>query len=168
MKRGYTWVMRQGVAAAAVSLVVLVAAPLAGARFSFVTGSMTVSASPHAAGAHGVRLKVTLHYEMQCGYPGKGPLVVTFPSAMKLPTQFAAGSILLAGSPVSATVDGRQVTVIVPPHKGVLCNAVGPGSLTLAFTHAAKLENPKQAGAYSLRATHSRRTFTAKLRVKSP
>jgi len=128
---------------------------------------MTVTASPSTAGAHGVRLRVTLHYEMQCNYPGAGPLVVTFPTAVKLPKQFADGSVLLADNPVAATVDGQQVTVVVPPHRGILCTLMGPGSLKLTFTRAAKLANPARKGGYHFSATHLGRAFTATLSIKS-
>ncbi len=127
---------------------------------------MTVMASPHAAGAHAVRLTVTLRYEMQCDYPGVGPLVVTFPSAFKLPQRFASRAVKLAGKPIAAKVKGRLVTVTIPPHKGVLCNLMGPGSVTVAFTPAAKLANPAQAGSYGFKAGHGARTFTAKLAIE--
>ncbi len=127
---------------------------------------MTVAASPHAAGAHAVRLTVTLRYVMQCGYPGVGPLVVSFPSAFKLPRRFASRTVKLDGKPVAAKIKGRRVTVNVPPPNGVLCNLMGPGSVTLAFTRAAKLANPAQAGSYGFKATHGKRTFTAKLAIK--
>jgi hypothetical protein len=127
---------------------------------------MTVTASPRATGAHAVRLTLILRYEMQCSYPGAGPLVVTFPSAVKLPQRFAAGAVNLAKKPVAAHVSGRRVTVTVPRHKGVLCDLIGPGSLTLTFTRAAKLANPARAGAYSFRATHAGQAFAAKLRIK--
>ncbi len=160
--------VRGGVAAVAVLLAGLVAAPLAGAagKGPPLGGSMAVSASSHSAGAHAVRLKFTLRYEMQCAYPGGGPLIVTFPSALKLPADFAVGTVLLSGKPVPATVSGRQVAVTVPPHKGMLCNIVAPGSLTLVFTHAAKLANPARAGSYHFTARHGTRAFTAALTIK--
>jgi hypothetical protein len=103
---------------------------------------------------------------MRCGYPGAGPLVVTFPSALKLPGRFASGGVRLAGKPIAAEVDGRKVTVTVPPHKGVLCNILRPGSLTLTFLRSAKLANPSRSGSYRLRATHAGHAFTAKLVIK--
>lgn len=127
---------------------------------------MTVTASPRTAAAHGVRLKFTLRYEMRCGYPGAGALVVRFPSALRLPERFASGAVRLAGKPIAAKVDGRNLTVTVPPRKGVLCNILGPGSLTLTFRRAAKLANPSRPGSYGLRATHAGHTFTAKLEIK--
>src|SRR5262249_26398246 len=109
--------MRGGLAAAFVFGVLLVAAQPAGARSSVApvgTSSMSVIASPHTPSAHAVRLLVTLRYEMQCDYPGAGPLVVTFPAAVKLPHRLAAGTVKLAGKRIAATVDGRRVTVTVP------------------------------------------------------
>jgi hypothetical protein len=128
--------------------------------------SMTVTPSTHVARAHGVRLTVTLRYEMQCGYAGAGPLVVTFPSGLRLPQRLASGAVELAGKPVAATLEGQQVTVTVPRHKGMLCDLMGPGSVTVTFTQGAKLANPSQAGSYSFKASHGRRSFTAKLTVK--
>jgi hypothetical protein len=150
-------------------LALLVAAPLADAGSSRPTGfasSMTVAATPHAAHAHGIRLTLTLRYVMQCGYPGAGPLVVTFPRAVKLPPQFPPGAVQLAGKSVAATVKGRHVTVKVPPHKGLMCNVIGLGSLRLAFTRAAGLANPDHPGSYRFTATHGTRGFTAKLAIK--
>ena len=163
--------MRGGVLAAViVSLALMVSAPLAGAAAKLPTAlisSMTIASSSHATGARAVRLTVTLHYEMQCGYAGAGPLVVTFPSAVKLPKRFAAGAVQLSSKAVAATVDGQRVTVTVAPHKGVMCDVMGPGSLVLAFTPAAKLSNPTQPGSYRFTATHAKRVFAATLAVSA-
>ena len=162
--------MRGGLAAALVFGVLLVAAQPAGAGSSVApigTSSMSVLASPHTPSAHAVRLLVTLRYEMQCDYPGAGPLVVTFPSAVKLPHRFAGSAVKLAGKPIAATVDRRRVTVTVPPHSGTLCSLRGPGSVTLTFTRAAKIANPARAGSFGFKATHDGHTFTAKLAIKA-
>lgn len=127
---------------------------------------MTATASPHAARSQGIRLTLTLRYEMQCGYPGAGPVAVTFPVALRLPQHFAAGAVRLAGKPVVAKVDGQRVTVTVAPHKGTLCDVMMPGALRLIFTQAARLASPARAGNYRFKATHRRRTFTARLTVE--
>jgi hypothetical protein len=160
--------MRGGVAAALVFGALAVTVPSAGAGSKPIgTGpSMTVTASPRVARARAVRLTLTLRYEMQCGYPGKGPLAVTFPTAVKVPKQFAAGAVTLSGNAIAARVKGRRVTVTIPPHKGVLCNLIGPGALRLTFTHAAKLANPARAGSYGFRAKHADRAFAAKLKIE--
>lgn len=102
---------------------------------------------------------------MRCGYPGSGPLVVTFPSALKLPKRFSAGAVRAAGKPLAAKVEGRTVTAAIPPPKGTLCDVVSLGSLAVTFTPAAKLVNPAQAGSYRLRAAHAGRHFTARLAI---
>jgi hypothetical protein len=162
--------MRGGVAVAATLLALLVLVPLAGAasrKPTLLTQSMTVTAAPHAAAAQAVRLTVTLHYEMQCGYAGAGPLVVTFPAAVKLPQRFAKGAVQLAGKSVAALVQARRVTVLIPPHKGLMCDLMGPGSVALTFTKAAKVANPAKAGSYRFTATHTNKSFAGTLAVGS-
>lgn len=156
--------VRGGIATAPVLLALLVAAPTAGAgpKAPSPAQSMTVTGSPRAAKARPVRLALTLRYKMQCGYPGAGPLIVTFPSALKLPQRLAADAAELAVKPIVAMVKGRRVTVAIPPHKGVLCGVVGPGSVTVTFTRAAKLANPARAGSYNFSVTHDKRAFTVK------
>ncbi len=127
---------------------------------------MTVTATPQTASAHGVRLAVTLRYRMQCNYPGVGPLVVTFPKALKLPKKLAAGAVRVAGKPIAATVDERQVTATIKPPTGVLCGIVGPGLLKLVFTRKANLANPSTPGAYRFAAMHTPHTFRAKLSIR--
>jgi hypothetical protein len=161
--------MRRGFVAAVVLGILLVVGPSAGFASGPPTGavsSMTVTASTHAAKAHAVRFTVTLRYEMQCNYAGAGPVVVTFPSSLRLPTRFAAGAVELSGKPIAATVAGQRVSVTIPRHQGTFCDVMGPGSLALTFTQAAKLANPSRAGSYSFKATHGKRTFVAKLTVK--
>ena len=80
--------------------------------------------------------------------------------------QFAPGTVKLAGKAVAASIAAHNVTVTVPPPKGVLCSMLGPGSVTLVFTTAAGLRNPARPGSYRFRATHARHTFSARLAVK--
>jgi len=112
-----------------------------------------------------VRIAVTLRYRMQCNYPGAGPLVVSFPKALKPPKKLAAGAVRIAGKPIAATVDGRQVTVTIPSPTGTLCGVVGPGLVKLVFTPKAHLSNPSRPGSYRFTATHAPRTFAAKLHI---
>ena len=161
--------MRGGIIATLVFASILCATAPAGAgskQPAVDLQSMEVTASPRTASAHGVRLELTLRYRMQCNYPGAGPLVVTFPRALKVPKQLAAGAVRLAGKPIAATVDGRQVTVTIKPPSGTLCGVVGPGLLRLGFTPKAKLVNPRRPGSYRFTASHTTHTFTAKLAIK--
>lgn len=165
--RRYNRAVRGGIAAL-VFVFVLVAVPPAGAtsRQPASLASMTVTASPAAASAHPTRLTLTLRYEMQCGYPGAGPLVVRFPPAVRLPKRFAAGAVRLLGKPIAATRAGRQVTVTIGPPSGQLCTLLGPGSVKLVFTRKARLANPKRAGSYRFTAMHGKHTFTSKLAIR--
>jgi hypothetical protein len=133
---------------------------------ALVPGGMTLTASSHTAGARNVALVLTLRYEMQCDYAGAGPLTVTFPGLQMLPKTFPKGSVLLAGKPTPATISGRRVTVIVPPHKGLICDLMGPGALQLTFTKRAGLDNPSSPGTYRFTATHTKRAFTTTFVVR--
>jgi len=168
--------MRGGVAAILFSVTTLAAALTASAatgppvhRPTPVTplSTMSVESSSAASGAQNVQLKVTLRYQMQCGYPGAGPLAVTFPDAMAPPSSFAAKSVLLSGKPVAAKVDGSKVTVTVPIHRGLMCDVIGPGKVVLTFTKAAGLANPASPGTYRFSATHARRGFSTTLTISS-
>lgn len=161
--------MRKGVGAAALVLAALLVAAStadAGSTPPAASASMTVTASPHAARTHRIRLTVTLRYEMQCNYPGAGPVVVTFPAAVKLPRQFTAGAVRLAGKPAAAKTAGHQLTVTVPPHKGMPCDLMAPGTLKLSLMPAAGLATPRRAGSYLFKATHRRHAFTARLAIE--
>ena len=46
-----------------------------------------------------------------------------------------------------------------------MCDAIGPGTLTVSFTRAARLGNPKAAGSYVLRATHGSDRFVGRLAI---
>jgi hypothetical protein len=162
--------VRGGIIATLVFASLLVAATPAGAGSKQSAGdvqSMTVTASSHAASAHPVRLSVTLSYRMQCNYPGAGPVVITFPKALRMPRHLAAGAVQLAGKPIAANVNGRRVTVTIKPHSGVLCGMVGPGMLRLVFTRKAHLANPTRPGSYRFTAAHTTHTFTAELAIKA-
>ncbi len=113
--------------------------------------SASVSLSSNRAGANNVAVTLHLTYEMQCGWPGPGPLVVTFPAAERLPASIPVSAVLLNGNPgPKVTRSGRSVSVTVPPRKGVTCMVIGPGKATIEFTHAAGLGNPRTRGVYPI------------------
>ena len=158
----------RGTVAALVFVASLLAVPSAGARSHFPSApeSLTVGASTHAAGARPVRLTLTFRYEMKCNYPGAGPLVVTFPPAVRLPKRFAAGSVTLAGKPLAAKRNQRHVTMTVPRPTGVVCGVIAPGSVKLVFTRKARLGNPARPGSYRFSATHLTHDFSGTLAIK--
>ncbi len=126
---------------------------------------MTVAVSTNAAGADQVKLTLTMRYEMQCGYPGAGPLVITLPSAETVPTAFPKKSVVVGGIAAVTKVSGHTVTVTIPKYKGFICDVMGPGKLQVIFTSRAGLGNPASAGSYRITALHARRTFGAAMAI---
>jgi hypothetical protein len=105
-------------------------------------------------------MTLALHYEMQCGYPGSGSLVVKLPAQTLLPAAFVTGSALLDGKSVRVTLGAaKTLRVALPPRRGVMCDVIGPGTLTLSLTKTARLGNPMKAGAYSVSAQAGSRAF---------
>jgi hypothetical protein len=146
-------------------LLVTATAQAAGAATRPATASVTLSTSQ--AGAHGVRITLQLRYEMQCGHPGPGPLVITFPSTERLPSQLAAGSVLVDGHPATrAERSGRVVSVALPVEHGPLCDVIAPGTLKIVFTPAAGIGNPTVAGTYSLTAHTPRVSGRASMTIR--
>lgn len=143
--------MRSVAACCALALLVAATAQAAAAATRPAAASVTLSSS--RTGARDVRLTLQLRYEMQCGHPGAGPLVITFPSAERLPSQLAAGSVLVDGRPATrAERSARIVSVALPVEHGPLCDVIAPGTLKVVFTPGAGIGNPTVAGTYSLTA----------------
>lgn len=130
------------------------------------TLSVTLS-TPHA-GSRPVVATLRAHYEMQCGWPGPGSLAIRFPAGM-LPARVPAASVLVNGARATAVNSSsarRQLAVALPPRPQVMCDSIGPGTLTVVFTRASRLGNPKAAGSYVIRATHAAERFIAGLVIE--
>ena len=128
--------------------------------------SATVSVSDTHAGARPVRLVLTLRYEMQCGNPGVGTLVVRLPAALRVRSSLPPHSVLLDGRTATARLHGHRLVVELPPRPRIMCDVIGPGKLRLEVTKAAGLGNPLRAGSYAVVAARGTRTFTARLRIR--
>jgi hypothetical protein len=117
--------------------------------------TLAVSISSHQPNARPVAVALTLHYEMQCNWPGPGSLTIRFPAAMAVPARIAPGSVLVDRKvPSAVSVSGGDtVTVSLPPRPQIMCDLIGPGTLTVTFSRAARIGNPKAAGSYLVRAT---------------
>jgi len=127
-----------------------------------------VQVSPAQAGARPVALTLRLGYEMQCGYPGPGPVVVQLPAAEMVPARIARTAVLVNGkSAPGVQVTGRAVMVALPPRPQVMCDVIGPGTLTVVFTRAAGLGNPSRAGNYTVTATRGTTPVRARFTVQS-
>jgi hypothetical protein len=91
---------------------------------------------------------------------------VRFPAAATVPASIARSAVLVDGKAApSVSVAGHTVSVALPPRPQVMCDAIGPGKLTIAFTHAARLGNPTRAGTYAVTATRQASTFVARLAI---
>lgn len=148
---GEVIVVRALFAAFTVALLTATAAPAAGVVMQPAAASVDLSTSK--AGARPVTLTLQLRYEMQCARPGPGPLVITFPSAERLPPRLAGQEVLVNGHPATQVVrDGRDVSVALPIQHGPLCDVIAPATLKVVFMRSAALGNPPVAGTYALTA----------------
>lgn len=129
--------------------------------------SATITASPAFAAARPSALTLRLHYEMLCAQPGRGPVTVTFPQAVRLPPAISAAAVLVADKPAPAVrVDGRVVTIGLAPIPKVICQSFVPGTLKLRLTRAARIGNPVHAGRYLVRARVGSHAFAARLAIR--
>lgn len=127
----------------------------------------TVMLSSARAGAEPVALTLELGYEMQCGYPGPGPVVITFPVAERVPAVLSRAEVLVGGHPaVSVGVSGHSVSVGLAPEPRVMCDVIGPGRLTVQFTSAAGLGNPSRPGSYTVEAARGSAFFSAAFTIR--
>jgi hypothetical protein len=143
----------------------IVAAALAAA---FAGPSATVTLSSNRAATRPVQLTLKLHYEMQCSWPGQGPLTLRLPGAMTVPTTIPPAAILIDGDAAKHVGgSGHRIVLNLPPRPQILCDAIAPGTLVVRFTAAARLGNPKLAGSYRVRATKGSLAFSAPLQIHS-
>ena len=128
--------------------------------------SAAVQLSSARAGARPVALTLQLAYEMQCGYPGPGPLRLELPVSEHVPAVIAASAVLVDGKAAPAVrVAGDVVTVALPQQPRVMCDVIGPGRLTVELTRAAGLGNPARAGSYMVTATRESSSFSARFTI---
>lgn len=128
--------------------------------------SARLSVAPATAAAHPVVLALRLTYGMTCGYPGPGPIVVTLPAPMQLPSTIKRTAVLVDHKPAySVGLSGRAVSVGFPPPPKVLCQTYTFGTLTLTFSAAAGLGNPARAGNYPVLVRRQRDRFRVDLVV---
>lgn len=129
--------------------------------------SSTVALSSHRASARPVVLTLRLHYEMQCGWPGPGPLTIRLPEAMAVPSVVRPAAIQINGNAAKRVGgSGHQIVLDLPPRPPILCDAIAPGTLVVRFTTGARLGNPKRAGTYTLRATKGSLAFSAPVPIR--
>jgi hypothetical protein len=133
-------------AATALAGLALALAPAAAAGMSdWATASQT-----------GTTLSLRLHYPMTCGQPGRGPLVVTLPTAFRV----TGLHVTVQGAQQTAALGVSTLTIDVPKPPQVTCMSITEGTLpvTIAHVHA-------DAGSYTVHAKIRNHVFTARLRI---
>ncbi len=155
----------------AIRAVVAAAVPvlLAGAAHAGLPQSAaTVAVTPNRAGVRPAAITVRLTYEMQCGYPGPGPVRVVLPVAVRVPARIARSAVFVNGRAAPAVrVAGRAISVGLPARPRIMCDAIGPGRLTIVFGRAAGIGNPLRAGSYLLVATRQTSSFVARFTIRA-
>ena len=126
-----------------------------------------MSSSSTRAGATPIALTFRLQYEMQCGSPGRGPVTIVLPAPVTAPGKIARAAVLLDGkAPESVSVSGSRIVIGIPPRKGVMCDVIGPGTLTVVLEKQAGIGNPKSAGSYVFRVSVGSESFGPPLTVR--
>jgi hypothetical protein len=116
----------------------------------------TIAAVFATASLAGGTLSLNLHYEMVCGQPGRGPVVVRLPPGFRL----SRLQVSARGEARPFTLAGRTVTIGLAKPPQITCMSITEGTLPIriAGVHA-------PAGTYVIRAAVNANTFTAPLRV---
>ncbi len=110
--------------------------------------TLAVNASPSSHAAHPAALTLRATFELQCGRAGD--VTVGLPAAMGTRT-IAPASVTVNGTHAAAVrVSHHVVQVTLPPPRGVICDSIGPGRVTVRFSAAAGLVNPAHAGSYPM------------------
>ena len=128
--------------------------------------TLDVAQSTHRAGARPIVLVARMHYEMQCSWPGPGALVFRFPATVRLPAKIVPGAVRVNGTAVAASrPSAGVVSVALPARPKIMCDLIGPGTVTVTFTRAARLGNPQHAGSYVVHAQHAADAAAGRLAV---
>jgi hypothetical protein len=128
--------------------------------------SVTATLSSAHAGARPVVLTLALRTELQCGRLNGGALVVRLPAQERVPATVAATAVLVGGKPSGAVaVAGHTLTVSIPRPRGMMCDVIGPGTVTLVLTRSANLGNPKNPGTYPLVVSRGTQQFKTTLTI---
>jgi hypothetical protein len=147
--------VRRAIAAAALAAAAL-AVPASATRGD----SATATVSPDLVG-HRATLTLKLRFEMTCGQPGPGPVVLHLPAKMGVPQRLVGAN---GTKQAPATVLGHDVTVQLPKPPAVTCMSIGLSTLTLTLVG---VRNPATAGTYVVRARLRDHVFAARFAVRS-
>jgi hypothetical protein len=167
--------MRASAAAVAAAAVILV--PAAGAEgpqpITPITpgglGSATAVAAPDGVAARPVELRLSLGVELQCGRLQGRSILVALPAAMRVEASIPRSAVLVNDRPVAAvSVTGHSVRLTTPAASGgVICDVMAPGKVSIVFTRAAGVGNPRAAGTYTVTLRAGRTTGSAHLSISA-
>ena len=138
----------------------------ASASAAMPVGVASGVATPNTGGAKPARLRISLHLELRCARPGPAAIVVSLPSAWHVPRDVSRGAVWIDRThPRALTVSGHTLT-LQPVAPTGSCTVMAPGRITLKFTRAAKLGNPRKAGQYKIHASLGTQMFSARVAIK--
>jgi hypothetical protein len=149
-------------------LLTLVAVAVLGtsASAAMPLGGASVVARPQTAGAKPAGLKLSLSLELRCGKPGHAAIVVSLPRRWRVPKTVARTAVWINDvHPENVGVSRHTLTLQPVAPKGT-CTVIGPGIITVKFTRAARLGNPRRAGRYTVRASIGTQDFSARVTIK--
>lgn len=129
-------------------------------------GAATGVATPNTAGAKPARLKISLSLELRCAKPGPAAIVVSLPRAWRVPKSVARTAVWIDNSHPEAVTVSRHTLTLQPNAPPGTCTVIAPGTITVKFTRAAKLGNPRRAGRYTIHTSIGTRTFSARVSIK--
>ena len=105
----------------------------------------------------GGTLSLKLRYEMVCGQPGRGPVVVHLPAAFRL----SKLQVRIRGEARPFTVAGKTVRIRLRKPPEITCMSISEGVLPVTV---GGIRAP--AGTYAVRGAVNALSFTAGLRVR--
>lgn len=165
--------MRDAAAAAVVIAVIAapgIAAAAAPAGSPIVPSFGAVAhARPNITRARPVQLTLTLHQELQCGRLRGRSVLVVLPRAFAVPRRIVPAAVQVGGeTPLAVLVSrrARSVRITLPPPPGLICDSIGPGSISVVFEKAAHLGNPAKPGHYRVSITVGPEHLVARIRIR--
>lgn len=125
--------------------------------------TLVATALPGRA-AQPAALTLQATFELQCGRVSQ--VTVGLPAALGVRTPIAPGAVAVDGlHPASVRTSRHVVQVTMPPPPGVMCASIGPARVTVRFTRAAGLVNPKRPGSYAVSLRIRAQTAAGRLKI---
>lgn len=119
--------------------------------------ALLVAPGDSATASYGAgTLALTLRYEVTCGQPGPGPVVVRLPSSFTI----SRLRVRVDGARRAAQRAGTRLTISLPKPPDVTCMSITEGTLRVTV---ARVRAP--AGRYVVRVRVNAHAFAASLRV---